>query len=438
MASVLGRVFRVVGYPGRVVRRRWKLVLLGAVVLVIAAGGGGYAYALREWEAARAAVKDDRPQDARDRLVVCLAVWPRSPDVHLLAARAARQVQDFPAAEAHLNRCLELAGATTAVQIEFLLLRTQTGEVDAVAPALLHTADTGHPEAPLILETLARAYMHRLQYKQAYGCLTRWIELEPAAVKPYHWRGWVYERLDHATQAMDDYLKVLELDPDRVQVRLRVAEMLLEDKQPQEALAHLELLARQDPDRPDVQARLGQCYFLLGRGADARRLLEAAVAHLPDDPSLLLHLGKLDLQEGRPAEAETWLRRILVTEKTDTEAEYTLASALQAQGKTAEAAAVLKQYEEHKALLERANQLLKDIAKNRSRGPEDPSELGRLFLSMGRDRMGLHWLDEALKRNPDHQATHKVLADYYAGKGDARMADLHRARLHPPDQAANR
>ena len=63
-----------------------------------------------------------RPAEAQDRLKFCLRVWPRSPDVHLLAARAARLTGNMPDAEAHLNRCIELQdGATEGVQLEFLL-----------------------------------------------------------------------------------------------------------------------------------------------------------------------------------------------------------------------------------------------------------------------------------------------------------------------------
>ena len=57
--------------------------------------------------------------------------------LHLLAARAARLTADFEGAEAHLKRCLKLQqGATEATQLEFLLMRAQTGEEDVVAPAL--------------------------------------------------------------------------------------------------------------------------------------------------------------------------------------------------------------------------------------------------------------------------------------------------------------
>ena len=111
------------------------------------------------------------PAEARDRLGVCLRIWPRSAAVHLAAARAARLTGDVEQAETHLNRCLKLGPATHSVQLEFLLLRVQAGEVDEVAPTLIDSVENDHPETPLILETLSRAYMQVMRYEEAFDPL---------------------------------------------------------------------------------------------------------------------------------------------------------------------------------------------------------------------------------------------------------------------------
>ena len=52
---------------------------------------------------------------------------------------------DVRAAEKHLKLCLKLGrGATQPVQLEFLLLRVQTGELEEVAPTLIDSVDTEH------------------------------------------------------------------------------------------------------------------------------------------------------------------------------------------------------------------------------------------------------------------------------------------------------
>jgi tetratricopeptide (TPR) repeat protein len=420
----------------RVRRRPW--VAAGVALAVVITGPlCGWVAARHQWQAAREALAADRAQEARARLALPLALWRWDPAVQVAAARAARLCGDLPAAEAHLKRALRLAdGATEAVQLEFLLLRVQTGEVDQVAPILIAAADGGHPEAPLILSTLAVAYMNNLRYRPAFACVSRWIELCPDAAKAYQFRGWVLERMSRHKAAAADYQKALELDPELVPVRLRLAEMLLEDHQPQEAVTHLERLYRQVPDHPLVQARLGMCRFLQGRAEEARRLMEAAAAQLPNDPTLHIYLARLDLQEGRAAEAEWRLRAVVKADPSDTEAYHSLLAAVQAQGRTAEAAQILKEYDRARAVLDRSHKLLREVADGPSAGAGDYAELGELLLGVNQESRGLYWLFEALERDPDQQRAHRALAAYYERKGDATKAAAHRRRLREPTPQA--
>src|SRR5262249_32260718 len=114
-------------------RPRTAALVLALVAFVLGAVWAGYGVAFLQWKDARQAVKENRPADAKRSLDFCLIVWPRSTSVHLLAARAARLEGDFDRAESHLNRCLKLnPSARDAVQLEFLLMRVQAGDVGEV------------------------------------------------------------------------------------------------------------------------------------------------------------------------------------------------------------------------------------------------------------------------------------------------------------------
>ena len=177
-------------------------------------------------------------------------------------------------AEKRLQAAQKLAGgATDRLQLEYLLLRLTNGDTDEPAVALATYLSNGDPESSAILETLAAAYIRDLRYGPAYSTLVRWIELVPDQAIPYFWRGWVLERLNQAKGAMEDYRKALDLDPEMFNARIRVAEMLLEDKRPDEALPHLEQLLKQRPDNPQVLARMGQCRYLEGKPEEALSLI---------------------------------------------------------------------------------------------------------------------------------------------------------------------
>jgi tetratricopeptide (TPR) repeat protein len=437
-AGIAVRALALPALAGRAVRRRPRAAAVVLALLALAgAAAGGYAYALRQWHAAEAAVKDGRLEEAQRSLDLCLLVWPRSARVHLLAARAARLKGDFETAEAHLNRCMKLEhGATDPIQIEFLLMRVQRGEEDQVGDELIRYAENGHPQAPLILETLARAYMYNLRYGPAFDCLNRWIAVAPDSAEAYRWRGVVLERLNDRAGALKDFQRALELDPDLFPVRLRLAEIALERSNPPEALPHLEWLCRRYPDRPEVVARLGECRFLQGEPEEARRLMEAAADQLPNDSALLIALAKLEQQQKHPDRAEQWARRALKVDPTDTEAEYALVSILQAQGRWEEAASVVEQHRKDTATLKRAAEVLHQEAVHPSSDPATLSEIGALFLRPN-PRVGLYWLHRALERDPRHQPTHRILAEYYEEQGDQEKAAFHRGHLRPVRKAAS-
>lgn len=416
---------------GQAIRRHPRTAVLALTFLALGGGGGGvYGYRLQQMHAAERALRENRLEEAKRRLEVCRRLWPWDVRVHLLKARALRLGGEVREAEAILNRCLKLRkGQQEDVQIEFLLLRVQMGEEDEVAPTLLNYADHHHPETPLLLETLAQAYLRHLRLGPALDCLDRWIRVTPDAARPYQLRGWVLERLNNYAGALKDYQRALELDPDYITARLRLVEILLEKADVDETLAHLDRLRQQAPDRPEVQARLGQVRLLQGRRADARRLLEAAEPHLPRDVPLLIDLGKLELQDDRPEKAEAYFRRALHVDPTDTAARYQLVASLQDQGRREEAEAALAQYQKDADLMRRANQLLQDEIKHPSHNPDALYELADLLARSGQERMALYWLHQVLAVNETHPAANKALAEYYEKKGDRKRAAKYRSRI---------
>ena len=403
----------------------WKW-FLGVSIGVLILWSGGF------WTAkilGMSSLEKGSPFEAKKALAWANFLWPYSPSTELALAKSCRLLRDFAESENHLNRCLKLwNGANEDVQIEFLLIRTATGEVDESSWHLMSYVDQNHPRSYEIMEAITAAYLQRLKYGPAYAMLNRMQILAPEKALPYYWRGWVLERMDNPSEAKVNYLKALEVDPSLLQVRLRVGEILLEDNRPDESVPYLEGLYAEYPSRPDIQARLGQLRFLQGRWTEARQLLESALPEMENDSPLLLHLARLDLQEDRPAEAETFLKRILKNEPTDTEAQFSLATALQNQGRLDEAKAALELYKYKKQSLQMANDMLKEEAQHPSRKPQTAYEIGKILIEIGRKQLGMYWLEQALDRDPNHGPTHALLAEQYALKGDQARSEIHKKK----------
>jgi predicted Zn-dependent protease len=377
-------------------RRRWKVSL--AVALLAAATGvcaGPPLWARYHYRAAEQALNADRYEDARRHVLRCAAVCSGRPAVCLLAARIERRRGDYPEAQAWLQRCRELPGGVTeAMQLEWTLLRAERGEVDEVAPGLWACVKAGHPESPRILEALAATYMRQARYLSARNCLNRWLEREPNAVRALDWRSWVHDRLDVRNQAMEDCLRALELEPGRTAVRLRLIDMLLDGNRPLEALPHVEHLRQRLPHDPQVVVALARCRRTTGQGEEAHRLVDEVLAAAPDHSGALLERARLDLESNRPTQAETDLRRLLKVRRHDVEAMYLLAQALRHQGRKKEANVVLGRWKQGKADWERLFNLLRRAAEESS-DPERLSEIGRIFLRLGEERLSRLWLARA-------------------------------------------
>ena len=408
-----------------------KLLPALLVVLLIAGGiGAGYAYLYREWRRATAAFDRGQAAESRTHLDRCEWLWKNDYDYRLLAAKAARLSGDLPAAEEHLTRCRQIRGeATTAVQIEHLLVRVQRGDGEEAAAPLFALVEKDHPQTAYILYTMSGVYYAQMRFQFALASLNKWAEVDPANPAIYPLRGLVLERLDNPKAAFADYEKAVELNPDVFEPRLRMAEMLIEDKKTPDAVGHLERLSITHPHRPEVRARLGMCRYYEGKKDEARRLMEGAIDLMPTDPALLVGLARLDIQDQDGAAAEKRLRAVIASDPAEEEGRFLLVSALRLQKRHADADEAQKDHDRVKGLNDKLTKMLRDTADKATAGPDEWGEIGSVLLQLGLDRRAFVWFDRVFKHDPNHQPTHRVLTAYYEKKGDAKNAADHRSRL---------
>src|SRR5262245_2286775 len=118
-------------------RHPWRTAV--GVLLTAAALVGGYLYIGHyHWRSALRCIDDDDIDQARDHVEWYLWLHPRSVAGHLLGARIERHREDVAAAERHLRQCLALHGGSSEdIQLEWLMLRAQTGEFADVEAALM-------------------------------------------------------------------------------------------------------------------------------------------------------------------------------------------------------------------------------------------------------------------------------------------------------------
>lgn len=413
-------------------RRPWIRLSRGRVLLVLSLLGAAGLAAPQAWawyhvRAARAALDRYHPEEARASLSAALTVWPERTPVRLLASRAARQAGDLEAADADLRAGQRLAGgASEDVAFEWALLQAAAGNVGEVDEYLQRWVRRDPPRAPLVWEALVTGYVRIYRTLDAMACANHWLERDPDNVRALELRGQTYVAGKGVQRGAEDFRRALELDPARDDTRWRLVLCLLDLGGYEEALAHLERVARRRPGDPEVVARIARCKNMLGRGTEARQELDALLERHPGHGLALRTRGHFALADQDPAAAERWLRRAADARPADYQTQWLLFQALRQQNKTAEAEAQLAVAERAKDDAERLGELQsRRIAEH----PLDPAlhyEMAVLLTRTGHPDVAERWLVSALALDPDHKPSHAALADYYTRTGDTAKAAGHR------------
>ena len=315
------------------------------------------------------------------------------------------------------------------------MLRAQSGELTEVEPYLLPYLLQEGPLTPLVLESLANAYLARFQVTPAWQCLSRWNELEPNNVEALFRRGIWHVRQQDLKKGAADLRKALEIDPQRTDIRMAYAEILRSEKEYGEVAEQYQLVLNQSPTNSKALIGLAQTYVQLGKPNDARGLLDL----LPEDQkgaaAALWLRGMVELRTDHPAAAVPLFQAALAKEPRHSEACYNLMLSLSQLKRLEEAEAARKRFERIEADDQRLIQLTTRELSERPTDPDLRCELGELYLRMGHPQRGIRWLYAALKVDPKCHRAHEQLLHYYekqTGPDAEEKAAYHRRELAKP------
>jgi Tfp pilus assembly protein PilF len=222
-------------------------------------------------------------------------------------------------------------------------------------------------------------------------------------------------------QAIDDYEKALELDPDLDEARTRLAENLIHSQRVGEALPHFEQLHAKHPEDLRVRIGLAECYTKRSALAEARDLLDAVLDEMPGDSPRAFYAmtlrASLAMLMDQPVDAERWSRKALALAPDSQENLYNLYHSLDLLERHEEARVYEAKWRNAEDETRKFGRLMERVAGN----PDDPApqhEMGVIYLHQGRDDLGLMWLVSALQADPSYRPTLLALAEYYEKKGD--------------------
>jgi cellulose synthase operon protein C len=252
-------------------------------------------------------IDEDRPGEAIVDLRAALSQNPRDAMTLTLMAAAHERDGSLDLAGERLAAAVEVSGSGAQESLRYarFLIRQNRPQV---AEAVLVDARRVSPGDPQILTALAEQYLRNRDWPRA--------------------------------QEAVDTLRSIGLPEAQQAAQTLQAALLLGQNRTEESLAFLE--ERAGEGDLSAVATMVQTQIRSGNTADARATLDTALANTPDDTNLQLLSASLSEVEGDLARAEEGYRALIATEPAAEVPVRLLYGLLAAQGKAAEATAVLQ------------------------------------------------------------------------------------------------
>ena len=174
-------------------------------------------------------------------------------------------------------------------------------------------------------ETLGRVRVFRENYEEAlpvYQALVDSLSEEElkADVEPLYFRGICYERLKKWDEAVADFRRVLEIDPDNADALNYLGYTWVDrGENLTEAFDMIRKAVELEPDSGAIIDSLGWAHYKLGQYDEAKIHLEKAVVLTPASATIVDHLGDVYWKLGRFREAGYQWERALDFDPTEEE-----------------------------------------------------------------------------------------------------------------------
>ena len=269
---------------------------------------------------------------------------PKSPQVNYQLALMELNQKNYGAARSSVQQALALQSDYPAAQFTLGRLDIDAKNFDA-ALQIANSLKQAHPESGSGYELEGDVYTAQLKFKQAseayvlaygkannaplarklfqsylqadaadaaYQVLRQWLTEDPEDTYSRTLLATSLQKAGSYQEAIKEYLKVLEYDPDNVSALNNVAWLYQEAGNP-EGVLYAERAHDLAPDRPEITDTLG---WLLVQNGDTNRglvLLQEARIKAPHIPDIQYHMAVALYKSGRISEARKELDRLLRT-----------------------------------------------------------------------------------------------------------------------------
>ncbi len=376
----------------------------------------------------RAAIKAlsaQQPDEATEHLQAALRVRAADGRTHFLLARAARLAGRLDDMKRRLAAAADAGYPVAELEREQILARAQIGEVHRLEGDLGRMLMDPEVDQRLVSHAIVAGLMRINEASRALQILTAWEQDYPDDPIPHYLRAKYLVHENFFAEAADSYREAIARDSKHFDARLGLADALREVSENEAAIAEYEVCLEDRPGHVEAMVGLAASLIDSGRTDEARELLRAALKRNPEHVNAQLDLAELLLTDGDTDSAIQLLESVLQAQPFNPAARYNYATALSLAGRPEDA----REQFDYVDAQTRAQAELRNLMEQLSGDPglmDVRAQVGQTLLNYGDPREGALWLENSLQFDPDHEATHRLLAEYYEGIGERALAQQHR------------
>ena len=189
-------------------------------------------------------------------------------------------------------------------------LRTKDTQWQERALASLKNAEQRNPDVAAVRILSGLIHESFGQYTQAQDDLLRAIELEPNSGDAWRQLGIIYEDNNQPNQALNAYRKAIEVQPDYFRNYQRLGMFYFSRGEYEEAILQAKRRVELEPDLAEAHFALAAPYLDSGRYAEAEHELNVAISH-QETANAVEGLGLSRMYQGRNNEAIPYLERAI-------------------------------------------------------------------------------------------------------------------------------
>ena len=314
------------------------------------------------------------------------------------------------------------------IKLENLLIKAQAGYLPEATKQLQTILEEGHRDDVYILEALVMGCIQTNFFTDANRWAMVWIAQHPDDWLAHYWHGAVLESTNQYSLAQEEYQKAVTLNSNGFGLHLRLAEVMMHEKTPEEAMAHYEQALAADPENAAALLGLARCQQSFRSNEVTKATLGRLIELHPKSIGAYNLYGQLAIEEDRPEEALQWLRKAQAIDVNDRITNQKLIEVLHQLRRDDEAREIQRRIQEQERLFTR----LEDITKEILNQPKDillRNEAGNILLQLGKYDKAWYWFVSAFLIDQKDQAAKDGMRKCLKKMGNNELMERYRSIL---------